>query len=97
MLDYKVRRLADLMRLSKKTILYIDATTTTNEGFDSKKAITYCEVKQVKPIFTHPGFSFSGHCSSNWPAKTCSICPPQRKCEPSLLFMLKPLLFEGPR
>ena len=58
MLDYKVRRLADLMRLSKKTILYIDATTTTNEGFDSKKAITYCEVKQVKPIFTHPGFLF---------------------------------------
>ena len=45
MLDYKVRRLADLMRLSKKTILYIDATTTTAEGFDSKKAVTYCEVK----------------------------------------------------
>ena len=45
MLDYKVRRLADLMRLSKKTILYINATTTTDEGFDSKKAITYCEVR----------------------------------------------------
>ena len=57
MLDYKVRRLADLMRLSKKTILYIDATTTTAEGFDSKKAITYCEVK-VKPLLIHPDFSF---------------------------------------
>ena len=59
MLDYKVRRLADLMRLSKKTMLYIDATTTTADGFDSKTAITACEVEMesyrdliyVKPIF----------------------------------------------
>ena len=62
MLDYKFRRLADLMRLSKKTILYMDATTTTTEGFDSKKAITYCEVKWEKLISrpTHPNFCL-GH------------------------------------
>ena len=60
MLDYKVRRLADLMRLSKKTILYMDATTTTMEGFDSKKAITYCEVTLVQPIFKYFRL-FSGH------------------------------------
>ena len=62
MLDYKFRRLADLMRLSKKTILYMDATTTTTEGFDSKKAITYCEVKWEKLISrpTHPN-SCLGH------------------------------------
>ena len=57
MLDYKVRRLADLMRLSKKTILYVDATTTTNEGFDSKKAITYCEVKWFEPFLKHLKFA----------------------------------------
>ena len=64
MLDYKFRRLADLMRLSKKTILYMDATTTTTEGFDSKKAITYCEVKWEelisRPTPIHPN-SCSGH------------------------------------
>ena len=48
MLDYKVRRLADLMRLSKKTMLYIDATTTTADGFDSKTAITACEVEMER-------------------------------------------------
>ena len=33
------------MRLSKKTMLYIDATTTTADGFDSKTTITACEVE----------------------------------------------------
>ena len=44
-IDYKVRRLADLMQLSRKTLLYIDATTTNEDGFDPDLSLTYCEVQ----------------------------------------------------
>ena len=32
------------MRLSKKTILYLDATTTREDGFDANTLITHCQV-----------------------------------------------------